>query len=103
MISSVTAMERTSSTSSDNYEITLGSLNGLVRTLRQSPGLFHQYNAFIQDQVSKGMVEAIVESNKKVKNKYTTYLTMQSSEERTRSSLSSGRSMMLLLRPVDQA
>ena len=50
----------------DNFDIALRRLNGLFRRLRQSPGLLHQYNAVIQDQVNKGIVEAVIESNDKI-------------------------------------
>ena len=46
----------------DNYDLALRRLNGLLRRLRQSPEILHQYNAVIQDQVSKGMVETVAES-----------------------------------------
>ena len=36
-------------------------MNGLLRRLRQSPAILHQYNAVIQDQVNKGMVEPVAE------------------------------------------
>ena len=45
----------------DNYDLALRRLNGLLRRLRQTPEILHQYNAVIQDQVSKGMVEAVSE------------------------------------------
>ena len=45
----------------DNYDLALRGLNGLLRRLRQSPEILHQYNDVIQDQVRKGIVEAVVE------------------------------------------
>ena len=45
----------------DNYDLALRRLNGLLRRLRQSPGILHQYNDVIQDQIRKGIVEAVVE------------------------------------------
>ena len=45
----------------DNYDLALRRLNELLRRLRQSPEILHQYNAVIQDQVSKGIVEAVAE------------------------------------------
>ena len=45
----------------DNYDLALRRLKGLLRRLRQSPEILHQYNDDIQDQDSRGIVEAVVE------------------------------------------
>jgi len=49
----------------DNYELALKRLQGLLKRLRQTPEIFHQYNAVIRDQVNKGMVEAVIKPKKK--------------------------------------
>ena len=43
----------------DNYDISLKRLVGLLRRLRETPEVLHQYNAIIQDQIKKGIVEYV--------------------------------------------
>ena len=42
-----------------NYHLCLRRLNGLIKQLRQDPTLFKEYNAVIQEQVNKGIVEVV--------------------------------------------
>ena len=43
----------------DNYLLSLNRLQGLVRRLRQEPDILQQYDAIIQDQIQRGIVEAV--------------------------------------------
>ena len=47
----------------DNYDLSLRCLQGLLRRLRQDPAILKEYNAIIQDQLSKGVVERADESH----------------------------------------
>jgi len=47
----------------DNYDLSLRRLQGLLRRLRQDPAILKEYNAIIQDQLSKGVVERADESH----------------------------------------
>ena len=45
----------------DNYELILKQLHGLLRWLRQNPTILHEYNAIIQDQISKSIVQIVAD------------------------------------------
>ena len=46
----------------DNYVLNLRRLQGLLKPLRQAPELLEEYNATIQDQIRKGIIELVPES-----------------------------------------
>ena len=58
----------------DHYDLCHKRLINLLRRLRQSPQLLHDYNSIIQDQVSKGIVEVVSESTSPVVNGRIHYL-----------------------------
>ena len=43
----------------DNYMLSLRRLEGLIKQLRQTPEILKEYNATIQDQIDKGIVEVV--------------------------------------------
>jgi len=43
----------------DNYTLSLRRLEGLIRQLRQTPEILQEYDATIQDQINKGIVEVV--------------------------------------------
>lgn len=43
----------------DNYMLSLRRLEGLIKRLRQTPEILKEYNATIQDQIDKGIVEVV--------------------------------------------
>ena len=45
----------------DNYKLTLKRLHGLLCRLRQDPTILQEYNAIIQDQISKGIVQIVTD------------------------------------------
>ena len=47
---------------SDNYGLSLRRLKGLINQLRQTPEILQEYNAIIQDQISKGIVKVVPDS-----------------------------------------
>ena len=47
----------------DNYDLSLRRLQGLMRRLKQNPAILREYNAIIQDQLSKGVVEKVDRSH----------------------------------------
>lgn len=51
----------------DNYQLSVNRLKGLLRRLRRTPDLLHQYDSTIQDQFSKGIIEP-VDSNEETTN-----------------------------------
>ena len=51
---------------SDNYALSLRRLRGLLSQLRQTPDILREYHATIQDQLKKGIVEMVPDSNAKV-------------------------------------
>ena len=44
---------------SDNYALSLRRLWGLIDRLRENPGILHEYDATIRDQINKGIVEVV--------------------------------------------
>lgn len=46
----------------DNYEPSLKRSNGLLTRLRQEPDMLLEYDAVIKDQIEKGIVEVVNES-----------------------------------------
>ena len=46
----------------DHYQLSLDRLNSLLRRLRKTPELLREYNAVIQEQLAKGIVELVPES-----------------------------------------
>ena len=49
----------------DNYELSIGRLNSLVKRLKQDPELMSKYNDIIQDQLKKGMIEVVTKDTEK--------------------------------------
>lgn len=43
------------------HELSLKRLNGLLHRLRQNPAIFQEYDATIQDQIKKGIVQIVEE------------------------------------------
>ena len=43
----------------DHYDLSLKRLVGLLKRLKETPEVLHQYNAIIQDQIKKGIVEYV--------------------------------------------
>ena len=43
----------------DNYSMSLSRLQGLLRRLKQEPAILREYHATIQDQLRKGIIEAV--------------------------------------------
>ena len=48
----------------DNYQLSLRRLRGLLRRLQQDPTLLHDYDAIIQDQIKKGIVEVVEDTER---------------------------------------
>ena len=46
----------------DNYELALRRLNGLLRRLKQMPHILNQYDSVIRDQLKRGIVEVVDQS-----------------------------------------
>jgi hypothetical protein len=46
-----------------NYELSVRRLTGLLRRLRKDPQLLQEYDAVIRDQIDKGIIEIVAESN----------------------------------------
>ena len=46
----------------DHYQLSLNRLNSLLRRLRSTPELLREYNAVIQEQLAKGIIELVPES-----------------------------------------
>ena len=46
----------------DNYILSLRRLEGLTKRLRQTPEILREYNAIIQDQINRGVVEVVLDS-----------------------------------------
>jgi len=44
---------------SDNYQLSVNRLNGLLRRLRRTPEILKQYDSTIQDQLSRGIIEPV--------------------------------------------
>lgn len=47
----------------DNYNLSLSRLRGLLQRLKQNPAILREYNAIIQDQLDKGVVERVDQSD----------------------------------------
>ena len=43
----------------DNYDLSHKRLYGLLRRLKQNPAILHEYDAIIQDQLKRGIVEVV--------------------------------------------
>jgi len=43
----------------DNYQLSVNRLRGLLRRLRQEPAVLREYDGIIQDQLGKGIIEAV--------------------------------------------
>lgn len=43
----------------DNYQLSANRLRGLLRWLKQDPVILKEYNQIIQDQLEKGIIEAV--------------------------------------------
>ena len=43
----------------DNYQLSVNRLKGLLRRLRHTPNLLHQYHSMIQEQLAKGIIEPV--------------------------------------------
>ena len=43
----------------DNYQLSVNRLQGLLRRLKQDPAILKEYDAIIQDQLRKGIIEAV--------------------------------------------
>ena len=46
----------------DNYILSLRRLKGRTKWIRQTPEILREYNAIIQDQINKGVVEVVPDS-----------------------------------------
>ncbi len=46
---------------SENYELSFGRLNSLVKRLEKAPDIMKKYNTIIQDQLEKGIIEKVTE------------------------------------------
>ena len=46
-----------------NYQLSLKRLTGLLARLRRDPLLFQEYNAVIQDQLARGIIEVVSQSD----------------------------------------
>ena len=46
----------------DHYQLSLKRLHGLLRRLRQNPAILEQYDHTIKEQLQRGIIEAVDET-----------------------------------------
>ena len=44
----------------DNYRLSVDRLHGLLRRLKQDSAVFEEYDNIIQDQLERGIIEAVI-------------------------------------------
>lgn len=47
----------------DNYQLSHNRLQGLLRRLKQTPSILREYDDIIRDQLDKGIVEPVMETD----------------------------------------
>ena len=52
----------------DNYELVLGRLNSLYSRLKENPELLKEYDAVFKEQLEKGIIEKVNQSNDTVQS-----------------------------------
>ena len=50
----------------DNYDLSLGSLNSVVRRLRKEPPIMEEYDRTFRDQLHNGIIERVEETEEQL-------------------------------------
>ena len=67
----------------DNYKLSLSRLNSQIRKLRKEDNLLQEYDAVIQDQLQRGIIEKVVKLEKAEKEHYIPHLAVIRKEAET--------------------